>query len=155
MEETTSLAPPTPHLDESEAERSVYVTTDQEDRFFLPMREAVQHIRVGESWKVWAAEFNAVLDHVHAWATRHRASLATCRAVIKDGSKVRVLVSPASAAFDCDIADAAVTLELELLAVSRLVDSHVSQLPLRMVEDAVAAAAADRLPSFDLLVPPR
>lgn len=139
-------------MDESAGDRSVYVTTDQEDRFFVPMRDAVEHIRVGEGWKVWVDEFNAVLGHVHAWATEHAGAIAACTAVIKDGSRVRVLVAPSLDSFDGDLADELVELELSLLHVSRLVDSHVSQISASAVKDAVAASAGH--PSFDLTKPP-
>lgn len=106
----------------------IFITTENEDRFFLPVREAVQHIRLGESRKVWVDEVNTILNHLHSWVRQQSPRPSSCYATLK-GGRIRVFVSPASGRFDCDLADAVSLLNLELIRVSSLVESHVSQVP--------------------------
>ena len=137
-----------PRLVEKDAGRSVIVETDDEDRFLVSMRDAVRHIREGESGKVWREEFDAVLRHVHGWTTRQRWELEACYAVLKTG-RVRVFVVPPGGRFSCELGLAISDLNHELVAVSRRVDSHVSQVTARMAVDA--ANSGDFGVFYDLL----
>lgn len=131
---TTNL--PIARLDGGDPDADVLVITDREDRFVLPIQEAVRRIQAGEQEAIWAAEFQAVVEHVLRRVHAMEPLPAACVAVLERG-RVRIYVSPASGRMDCRLGEELADIDIELLGVSQRVDGMTFQVPLEVAEQAV------------------
>ena len=118
--------------------KGLQAEAEREDDFLVTLDGAARHILYGESPAVWREEFEAVLRHVQAWAQEHAGMMSRCVAILKTG-RVRAFVVPSAGRFDCDLADSTAQLNLKLVGVSQLVDSHVMQVSDMMAADAAGA----------------
>ena len=145
---TTSTSQPTARLDGGDGDGDVLVITDREDRFLLPIREAVRRIQAGEQEAIWTSEFRAVVEHVLRRVRSIEPAPAACVAVLERG-RVRFYVSSASGCIDHGLGEELAEIDLELVGVSQRVDGITFQVPLAVAEQA-ADAREGRL-SLDLL----
>ncbi len=118
------------HLDATDTERQVFITGENEDRFILPVPEAVRHIQVGESRSIWNDELNAMLSMVYEWCRQpdKQKHIVGCHAAPCDGS-ITIFVVPARGRFDFDLADEITELGIRLSKDYPLIPSNVFQIP--------------------------
>lgn len=127
----------TARLDGGDKDGSLLVITDREDRFVVPIQEAVRRIQAGEQEEIWFAEFYAVVLHVlrRVWEMNPRPT--ACVAVL-ERERVRIYISSHSGQLDRKLGEALAEIDLELMGVSQRIDAITFQVPL-----AVAKRAAD------------
>lgn len=118
------------HLDASEKDKQVFITSENEDRFYVPMPEAVRRIQIGESRHAWNDELNAMLVAVHQWAchTKARDCIKECYAAPCDGT-ITIYVVPATGRFDFNLANQITDLDLRLARDFQAVPTEIIQIP--------------------------
>lgn len=102
-------------IDEAaDAERTVVIHPENEDRFVRTGKQVIEACRLDISIEIWRHEFRSVIEHVRAWAAKHARQVQTCY-ISPRTAKLMLFVVPQGNQFDFDLADEMVMLNRDLM----------------------------------------
>jgi hypothetical protein len=119
------------------SEKRVMVEPEDEDRFFVTMREAAQACKQAQDDKQWQEKFNEFLVYLESWGEANANRLSSVLVSVGDGA-LNILICTPSDTYDEELDDPITALDLDLVKRFPWLVAEVMQVP--------SAAQGDRAP---------